>query len=66
MDLGVEEIGLIFYGKHPLLMTKIQVSDPSCLKSILVRSKGNKLSSYSYFKRRELYFLFNKIGENRV
>ena len=28
MDLGVGEMGFIFYGKHHLLLTRIQVSDP--------------------------------------
>ena len=28
MDLGVGEMGFIFCGKHPLLITRIQVSDP--------------------------------------
>ena len=28
MDLGVGEMGFIFCGKHPLLVTRTQVSDP--------------------------------------
>ena len=28
MDLGVAEMGFLFCGKHPLLMTRTQVSDP--------------------------------------
>ena len=28
MDLGVEEIGFIFCGKRPLLLTRTQVGDP--------------------------------------
>ena len=28
MDLGVGEMGLTFCGKHPLLMTRTQVSNP--------------------------------------
>ena len=34
MDLGVVEMGFIFCGKHPLLVTRTQMRDqgPSCLK----------------------------------
>ena len=28
MDLGVGEMGFIFCGYHPLLVTRIQVNDP--------------------------------------
>ena len=35
MDLGVGEMGFIFCGKHPFLMTRIQASDPG-LNSPLV------------------------------
>ena len=28
MDLGVAEMGFIFLGKHPFLITRTEVSDP--------------------------------------
>ena len=28
MDLGVGEMGFIFYGEHPVLVTRTRVSDP--------------------------------------
>ena len=36
MNLGVEEMGFIFCGKHPLLMTRTQVRDPRHMDPIVV------------------------------
>ena len=34
MDLGFGEMGFIFCGKRPLLVTRIQVSDPGPICSL--------------------------------
>ena len=39
MDLCVGEMGFIFCGKHPILMTTIHVSDPGPMGLLVFRSK---------------------------
>ena len=54
MDLGVGEIGYNFCGKHHLLMTRIQVSDPvykGPLVFLLILLKKNKIFLSVLFKR---------------
>ena len=50
MDLGVGEMGFKFCGKHPLLMTRTQVSNPGLMGPlILVRS--NFVSTISLYRK---------------
>ena len=37
IDLGVGEIGFTFYDKHPLLMTRTQVSNPETKSPLVTR-----------------------------
>ena len=56
MDIGVEEMGFIFHGKHPLLMTRIQVRDPG--------PKGPLVSSYPCVERKTTLLVVSSLSHS--
>ena len=46
MDLSVGEMGFIFCGKHPLLVTRTQVSDPGPMGPHIISGQRFELTIF--------------------